>query len=101
VSYSEKGYHRVNRIVATLFDGRTIAKGVDTYNCLDTVLSVSITIQNLNFVEEILNVQVHAPGSEDCQTWGQKNIVENVVGLTICGVADGVTAIVEIIAIGV
>jgi len=101
VSYHEKGYHRVNRIVTTLLDGRTVAKGVTTYNCLAATISVEITIPNLNFIEEILNIQIHAPGSASCPTWGQKTIVGNVVGLTICGLADGITATVEAIAIGV
>jgi len=103
VSYHEKDYHRVNRIVATLFDGRTIAKGVTTHNCVvgETTISVSITIPNLNFIEEILNIQIHAPSKDGCPTWGHKNIVGNVLGLTICGVADGITATVEAIAIGV
>ncbi|GAI99724.1 unnamed protein product [marine sediment metagenome] len=103
MSYTEKGYHRVNRIVATLLDGRTVAKGVTVHNCLpgETTISVEITIPNLNFIEEILNIQINAPEKESCPTWGHKNISDNVIGLTICGLADGITATVEAIAIGV
>ncbi len=102
MSYTEKGYHRVNRIVATLLDGRTVAKGVSAaYNCLGAMIYLTITIPNLNFIEEILNVQVHTEPESGCPTPGMKHITENVVGITICGVADGVTATVEIIAIGV
>lgn len=101
MSYHEKGYHRVNRIVATLLDGRTVAKGVTVHNCLAAAISVTVTIPNLNFIEEILNIQIHAPGSEGCPTWGQKNISDNVIGLTICGLGAGITATVEAIALGV
>ena len=109
MSYHEKGYHRVNRIVTTLLDGRTVAKGVSSaYNVGpgETFISVEITIPNLNFIEEILNIQIHAPGlpladGGGCATWGHKNIVGNVLGITICCVADGTTVTVEGIAIGV
>lgn len=104
MSYHEKGYHRVNRIVTTLLDGRTVAKGVSSaYLCGpgETTISIEITIPNLNFIEEILNIQIHAPAKEGCPTWGHKNIVGNVLGITICGVADGITVTVEGIAIGV
>ena len=101
MSYHEKGYHRVNRIVTTLLDGRTVAKGVTVYNCLAATISVSVTIPNLNFIEEILNVQINAPNMSGCPTWGHKNISGNVLGITICGVASGITVTLEAIAIGV
>lgn len=102
MSYHEKGYHRVNRVVGTLLDGRTIAKGVTVHNCLFTPIYVEVTIPNLNFIEEILNVQVHTNlPPEGCPTFGNKNISGNVLGITVCGVADGVTATVEAIAVGV
>ena len=103
MSYHEKGYHRVNRIVATLLDGRTIAKGVTT-----TVVAasgtyyVTVTIPNLNFVEEVLHVEVHTdPACAIESGFGNKTITGNVVGITIAGVADGTTLITEIIAVGV
>ncbi|GAH80632.1 unnamed protein product, partial [marine sediment metagenome] len=65
MSYTEKGYHRVNRIVTTLLDGRTMAKGVTAYNCLAATIYVEVTIPNLNFIEEILNVQVHTNPAQD------------------------------------
>ncbi len=96
-----KGYHRVKRQVATLFDGRTVAKGIAIYKCPSAMVYVTVTIPNLNFIEEILNIQIHTKPETGCPTLGNKSINENVVGITICGVADGVTVTVEAIAIGV
>ena len=102
MSYHLKGYHRVPRIVATLLDGRTVAKGVSSaYNCYGTTIYVTVTVPNLNFIEEILNIQVHTEPETGCPTPGMKHITGNLVGITICGVADGVTATIEAIAIGV
>lgn len=101
MSYTEKGYHRVNRIVTTLLDGRTVAKGVTVHNCLTATIYVTITIPNLNFIEEILNIQIHTEPESGCPTPGTKHISNNVIGITICGAADGITATIEAIAIGV
>ncbi len=103
MSYSEKGYHRVNRIVATLFDERTVAKGVDTtVVAASGTYHVSVTIPNLNFVEEVLHIEVHTdPAIEIESGFGNKNISGNVVGISIAGVSAGTTLITEIIAVGV
>jgi len=102
VSYHEKGYNRVDRIVTTLLDGRTVAKGVTVHNCLGTPIYITVTIPNLNFIEEILNVQVHSSDVDyGCPIVGTKNISGNALGITICSLHDGVTATIEVIAIGV
>ena len=101
MSYHEKGYHRINRIVTTLLDGRTVAKGVTTQPVIWDAY-VTVTVPNLNFIEEVLNIQWHTEGPQvDYVDVGNKNIVGNVLGITICCVADGVTVTVEGIAIGV
>ncbi|GAH68774.1 unnamed protein product, partial [marine sediment metagenome] len=92
----------VNRIVTTLLDGRTVAKGVTVHNCLVATIYVTVTIPNLNFIEEILNVQVHSSDAAyGCPIVGTKHISGNTVGITICSLNAGVTAIIEAIAIGV
>ncbi|GAH49146.1 unnamed protein product [marine sediment metagenome] len=91
----------VNRIVATLYDGRTIAKGVTTQAVLAGATYVTVTIPNLNFIEEILNVQVHTDPSCSISGFGNKNISGKVVGITIAGVDAGTTLTLEIIAVGV
>lgn len=102
MSYHEKGYHRVNRIVATLSDGRTIAKGVTTQVVALGSTYVTVTVPNLNFIEEIIHVQVYTDPSVDIEKgFGNKNIEGNIVGITIAGVSAGTTLITEIIAIGV
>jgi len=102
VSYHEKGYHRVDRIVGTLLDGRTIAKGVTTQVVAMGATYVTVTIPNLNFIEEILHVQVHTDPACDIESnFGNKNITGNVVGVTIAGVGAGTTLTTEIIALGV
>jgi len=100
VSYHEKGYHRVNRIVATLLDGRTVAKGVTT-ELIYALAYVTVTIPNLNFIEEIINIQWHTDPPIDCVDLGNKDISGNVVGITVSGTADGTTITLEAIAIGV
>jgi len=100
VSYHEKGYHRVNRIVTTLFEGRTMAKGVTT-ELIYALAHVTVTIPNLNFIEEVLNVQWHTDPPVDYVDLGNKDISGNVVGITVSGTADGTTLTLEIIAIGV
>ena len=102
MSYYEKGYHRVDRIVATLLDGRTVAKGVTTQAVLAGSTYVTVTIPNLNFIEEVLHIEVHTHPAVDIESgFGNKTITGNVVGITIAGVADGTTLITEIIAVGV
>ena len=100
MSYHERGYHRVNRIVTTLFEGRTVAKGVTT-EIIGTLAYVTVTVPNLNFIEEILNIQWHTDPPVDYCDLGNKNISDNVVGITVSGTADGTTLTLEIIAIGV
>lgn len=102
MSYHEKGYHRVDRIVATLFDGRTVAKGVTTQVVAVGATYVTVTIPNLNFIEEVLHVEVHTNPACAVEEWyGNKNITGNIVGITIAGVGAGTTLITEIIAVGV
>lgn len=102
MSYPEKGYHRVDRIVATLFDGRTVAKGVTTQVVELGDTYVTVTIPNLNFIEEVLHVEVYTnPETYIESGFGNKNIVDNVVGMTIAGVGEGTTLTAEIIAVGV
>ena len=102
MSYHEKGYHRVDRIVGTLLDGRTVAKGVTTQAVLAGLVYVTVTVPNLNFIEEVLHVEVYTNPACDIESgFGNKNITGNVVGITIAGVSAGTTLIAEIIAIGV
>ena len=101
MSYHEKGYHRINRIVTTLLDGRTVAKGVTTQAVIWDAY-VTVTVPNLNFIEEVLNIQWHTEGPPvKYVDLGNKNIVGNVVGITVSGVGDGTTLTLEVIAIGV
>jgi len=100
VSYHERGYHRVNRIVTTLFEGRTVAKGVTT-ELIGALAYVTVTVPNLNFIEEVLNIQWHTDPPIDFCDVGNKNISGNVVGVTISGTETGTTLSLEIIAIGV
>ncbi len=101
MSYHEKGYHRINRIVTTLLDGRTVAKGV-TVTPVVWMAYVTVTVPNLNFIEEVLNIQWHTEGpAVDYVDVGNKNIVGNVVGITVTGAGTGTTLTLEIIAIGV
>lgn len=101
MSYHEKGYHRVNRIVTTLLDGRTVAKGVSVTPVVWDAY-VSVTIPNLNFIEEILNIQWHTDGpAVDYVDLGNKTITGNAVGITVTGAGTGTTLTLEIIAIGV
>ena len=100
MSYHEKGYHRVNRIVTTLLDGRTVAKGV-TVELIGTLAYVTVTVPNLNFIEEVLNIQWHTDPPVNYVDLGNKNISGNVVGITVSGDADGTTLTLEVIAIGV
>lgn len=102
MSYHEKGYHRVDRIVATLFDGRTVAKGVTTQVVEAGSTYVTVTVPNLNFIEEVIHVQVYTDPSVDIESgFGNKTITGNVVGITIAGASAGTTLTTEIIAIGV
>jgi len=102
VSYHEKGYHRINRIVTTLLDGRTVAKGVTTQLVVAGDVYITVTVPNLNFIEEVLHIEVYTDPSCAIENgFGNKNIVENVVGITIAGLAEGTTITLEIIAIGV
>ena len=91
----------VNRIVATLYDGRTMAKGVTTQLVVAGDVYITVTVPNLNFIEEILNVQVHTDPACSISGFGNKNISGNVVGITISGVDTGTTLNLEIIAVGV
>ena len=100
MSYHEKGYHRVNRIVTTLFEGRTVAKGV-TVELIGALAHVTVTIPNLNFIEEVLNIQWHTDPPINYVDLGNKDISGNVVGITVSGTADGTTLTLEVIAIGV
>ena len=100
MSYHEKGYHRVNRIVTTLLDGRTVAKGV-TVELIGVLAYVTVTVPNLNFIEEVLNIQWHTDPPVNYVDLGNKNISGNVVGITVSGDADGTTLTLEVIALGV
>ena len=100
MSYHEKGYHRINRIVTTLLDGRTVAKGVTTQPVIWDAY-VTVTVPNLNFIEEVLNIQWHTDPPVDYVDLGNKNISGNVVGITVTGPETGTTLTLEIIAIGV
>lgn len=102
MSYHVKGYHRVDRIVTTLLDGRTMAKGTTTQAVLAGATYVTVTIPNLNFIEEVIHVEVYTSPAVDIENgFGNKNITGNVVGITIAGVASGTTLTAEIIAVGV
>ena len=100
MSYHEKGYHRINRIVTTLLDGRTVAKGV-TVELIPVLAYVSVTVPNLNFIEEIINIQWHTDPPVYDVDLGNKTITGNVVGITVSGPAGGTTLTLEVIAIGV
>ncbi|MCW4049507.1 MAG: hypothetical protein NWE89_07190 [Candidatus Bathyarchaeota archaeon] len=100
MSYHERGYHRVNRIVTTLLDGRTVAKGVSVTPVV-WMAYVTVTVPNLNFIEEVLNIQWHTDPPVDYVDVGNKNISGNVVGISLSGSGTGTTLTLEIIAIGV
>lgn len=63
---------------------------------------MTVTIPNLNFIEEVLHVEVHTDPPTYIENWfGNKDISLNVVGITIAGVGAGTTLTTEIIAVGV
>jgi hypothetical protein len=103
------GHERINRVVATLDDGRTVAKGVRTY----TVpigggnLHAIVTVPNLTWIEEVIEVQWYAvPPTAVAGGHQQKEIPPsgypgNVVGMTLYDIIAGTTLTVEVIAIGI
>jgi len=98
------GYERINRIVGTLVDGRTIAKGVRTYTIPigGATLHAEITVPNLTYIEEILEVQWWTnPPIAFAGSHQQKEIEGNVVGMTIYDITSGTTITLEVIAIGI
>lgn len=94
------GHESINRIVATLADGRTIAKGVTT-EIVYSLGYLTVIVPNLRYIEEVLNIQWHTDPPVNYCDVGNKTVTGNVVGLTISGVAEGTTLTLEIIAIGV
>lgn len=95
------GHEAIDRIVATLQDGRTLAKGVTTVAVIwDAV--VEVTIPHLRYIEEIINIQWNTQGPPvDYVDLGNKTVVGNVVGITVTGAGTGTTLTLEILAIGI
>lgn len=102
MSYHEKGYHRVNRIVGEWKDDRTVAKGVTTEVVASGMVYLTVTVPNLNFIEEILDLQVsHTDPATTAYGLCNKTIEGNVVGITVTNVGAGTTLTLEAIAVGV
>ena len=95
------GHERINRIVGTLLDGRTLAKGVTTVAVIWDAY-VEVTIPHLRHIEEVVNIQWDTQGPQvDYVDCGNKNVAGNVVGITVTGPGTGTTLTLEILAIGI
>jgi len=97
------GYEHINRIVGTLTDARTVAKGIDHDRpVLAGGIQIDVTVPNLRYIEEVLEILVSTVPQTNIDNVPQVfSIVGNVVGITITGIAAGTTLTTEAICIGV
>jgi len=99
---SYPGWNEENRVVALTKDERTIAKGYTKQVLAAGNHYVTITIPNLQYIEEVLQWNFrYDPSTIATGPVGEMNIVGNVVGVTIYDLLAGTTLTVECIAIGV
>lgn len=88
-------------ILATLLDGRTVAKGVSTYvfaaagNYAITVTINEHRITEAVFRWNLCTTPLCDPGTPTCE-----KITNNVVGITLIGIGAGTTLRAEVIASG-
>lgn len=89
-------------IVATLYDGRTIAKATQIIVVNAGDIGLTITIPELDNVEHVLELEVltTSPPAE-AGTFSHKVITANVVAVTLMNVSVGTTLTYECIAIGI
>jgi hypothetical protein len=88
-------------ILATLFDGRTVASGSSTF-VLPTAgnYAVTVTISEHRNTERMLQYRPRTDPDTDPGVPTDDVIVRNVVGFTLMGVGAGTTLTVEVIATG-
>jgi len=89
-------------IVATLKDGRTIARARETVVVATGDITLDITVPELDRIEHVLDVEVlttNPPVAID-GPFSHKAISTNVVNITLFGVEAGTTLTWELIAIG-
>lgn len=95
------GHEEINRIVTTLPDGRTMAKGITTVPVVFPQ-TVTVTVPHLRYIEEIINWQWKTEGpTVNYIDLGNKHIEGNVVGITVSGDGTGTTLTLEVLAIGI
>lgn len=90
-----------HNIVATLYDGRTVAYGTGTF--VVTVAgnyAITVTIARLRDAERVLEYKLSTNPITDPGTPTNEVITANVVGLTLMGVGAGTTITVEVTASG-
>ena len=88
-------------IIATLLDGRTIARGSATYVFATSGnYAISVTINEHRLTEAVFRYNLCTnplcdPGTSTCE-----KITGNTVGVTLIGIGQGTTLQVEVIASG-
>lgn len=90
-----------NNIVATLYDGRTIAYGMATFlvNVAGNY-AITVTIARHRDTERVLEYKLTTNPITDPGTPTSEVITANVVGCTLMGVGAGTTITVEVTASG-
>jgi len=88
-------------VVATLRDGRIIAKATRSMVVSAGNVNFVIRVPDLKYIETVLNVEFYSdPDTYIESGYMDKKITGNVVGMTIYGVHAGTTLTVEVVAIG-
>ena len=88
-------------VVATLRDGRIIAKATRSMVVSAGNVNFTIRVPDLKYIETVLNIEFYSdPDTYIESGYMDKKITGNVVGMTIYGVHAGTTLTVEVVAIG-
>jgi len=88
-------------IVAHLRDGRVVAYG--NYTLVIAAagnVAVNVRLPDLKYVEHVIHLQFDVDPLVDPGTPVNKQIIGNVVGLTLVGVGGGTTLTLEITGVG-
>lgn len=94
------GFEHIDRVVTTLPDGRTMAKGVTTQVVAAGNAYITVTIPHLRHIEEVIHIEGHFNPETLYTSVGQKNVDANSVGVTIYDLLASTTLTLEVIAIG-
>jgi len=88
-------------IVATLLDGRTIARGTSTYVFATAGnYAITVTINEHRITEKMIEYLPTTNPTTDPGTPTNVVITGNVVGFTLIGVGAGTTLTAEVVAVG-